>query len=73
MSITLELSEREAKALFEILNITGVELTELDTDHGSDSIEDIAQRQCDEEGAEHVNVRRVAHWLFNLLQTEGIR
>ena len=71
--ITLVLSEREAKALFEIINITGVELTELDTDYGSDTIESLAQDQCDSESCEGVNVTRTAHKIFNFLRTEGIR
>ena len=65
--ITISLNEPQTRVLYEILNITGLALTEVDTDYGSDSIEDIVSRQplLDE-----VNVKRVAHRLFDRLSHE---
>lgn len=61
---TIKLTEPQVRVLYEILNLTGLSLTELDTDYGSDSIEAIVARgpHCDE-----INVTRVAHRLFDLL------
>ena len=66
--ITLELTPAEARALFEILNLSGVALTEIDTDYGSDSIESICQKDLDRDGAE-INVNRAAHRMFNYLKS----
>ena len=65
--ISISLNEPQTRVLYEILNITGLALTEVDTDYGSDSIEDIVSRQplLDE-----VNVKRVAHRLFDRLSHE---
>ena len=62
--ITISLSEPQCRVLYEIINLTGLSLVELDTDYGSDSIESIVARgpHCDE-----INVGRVCHRLFDLL------
>ena len=67
---TLKLTEPQARVLYEILNLTGLALTEVDTDYGSDSIEDIVSRQplLDE-----VNVKRVAHRLGLTDETEPVK
>lgn len=60
----ITLNETQQAVLYEILNITGLSLTELETDYGSDSVEDIAQRAPE---MNEINVGRVAHQLFSLL------
>ena len=62
MSITL--NETQQAVLYEILNITGLALTELEADYGTDSVESIAQRMPE---MNEINVGRVAHQLFSLL------
>lgn len=64
--ITLEMTPAEARALFEILNLSGVALAEIDTDYGSDSIESICQKDLDRAGLS-INVDRAAHRMFNQL------
>lgn len=60
----ISLNESQVRVLYEILNLSGVALTELDTDYGSDSIESIVQREPLLDG---VNVTRISHRLFSLL------
>lgn len=62
MKITL--NENQVTVLYEILNVTGLPLTKLETDYGTDSIESIVQREPE---LNEVNVSRVAHQLFQLL------
>jgi hypothetical protein len=58
------LNEAQQAVLYEILNVTGLALTELEADYGTDSIESIVQR---EPTLNEINVSRVAHQLFSLL------
>lgn len=60
----LSLSETQVRVLYEILNLTGLSLVEIDTDYGSDSLESIVAR---EPLLDEVNVTRVCHRLFDLL------
>ena len=62
--MTISLNEPQCRVLHEILNLTGLELTALDADYGSDSIESIVAR---EPLLDEVNVGRVCHRLFDLL------
>lgn len=62
--MTISLNEPQTRVLYEILNLTGLALTELDTDYGSDSVETIVSR---EPLLDDVNVGRVCHRLFDLL------
>lgn len=64
--ITFEMTPEEARVLFEILNLSGVALTEIDTDYGSDSIESICQKDLDRDGLS-INVNRLAHRMFDRL------
>ena len=61
---TISLNKSQVRVLYEILNLTGLSLTEIDTDYGSDSIEAIVGRDA---RLDEVNVGRVAHRLFDLL------
>ena len=63
-TITFNFTEEQARVLFEILNLTGLSLREIDMDYGSDSIEAIVQR---EPLLNDVNVSRVVHQLFSVL------
>lgn len=60
----LSLSETQVRVLYEILNLSGLGLTELDADYGSDSIEEIISRLYT---LDEVDVGRVAHRMFTLL------
>ena len=60
----ITINETQAAVLYEILNVTGLALTELEADYGTDSIESIVQRMPE---MNEVNVGRVAHQLFSLL------
>ena len=62
--ITLSLSESQTRVLYEIINLTGLSLAEIDTDYGSDSLESIVAREPE---LDEVNVTRVCHRLFDLL------
>ena len=64
--VTLNLNTKQARVLYELINLTGVELTQIDADYGTDSIEDIVQREIPE--LSEVNVRREAGRLFDLLE-----
>ena len=65
-TVTLNLTTKQVRVLYELVNYTGVELTQIDTDYGSDSIEDLVQREIPE--LREVNVRREAGRLFDLLE-----
>lgn len=58
------LNETQQAVLYEILNLSGVALAELEADYGTDSIESIAQRRPE---LNDVDVNREAHRLFSLL------
>lgn len=60
----ITINETQAVVLYEILNVTGLALTELEADYGTDSVESIIQR---EPQLNEINVGRVAHQLFQLL------
>ena len=62
--MTIALNEPQMRVLYEILNLTGLSLAEIDADYGSDSIETIVgnEAECSE-----INVGRVCHRLFDLL------
>lgn len=62
--ITIALNEPQTRVLYEIINLTGLSLAEIDTDYGSDSLESIVAR---EPLLDEVNVTRVCHRLFDLL------
>ena len=63
-TIQLSLTEAQARVLYEILNLSGLPLTALEADYGTDSVEEIISRlyQLDE-----VDVGKVAHRMFTLL------
>ena len=61
---TITLNKPQVRVLYEVLNLTGLSLTELDTDYGSDSVESIVARNP---LVDEVNVGRVCHRLFDLL------
>lgn len=62
--MTLSLNKPQVRVLYEILNLTSLSLTEIDTDYGSDSLESIVAREPE---LDEVNVTRVCHRLFTLL------
>ena len=63
-TMQLSLTEAQARVLYEILNLSGLPLTNLEADYGTDSVEEIVSRlyQLDE-----VDVGRVGHRMFTLL------
>ena len=62
--MTVSLNETQVRVLHEILNLSGLELTQLDAEYGSDSIDTIVGR---EPLLVDVNVARVSNRLFTLL------
>lgn len=62
--ISITLNEPQTRVLYELLNLTGLALAEIDADYGSDSLESIVAR---EPLLDEVNVGRVCHRLFDLL------
>lgn len=62
--MTISLNEPQVRVLHEILNLTGLALTELDSDYGSDSVESLVAREPE---LDEVNVGRVCHRLFDKL------
>ena len=65
-TVTVNLTTKQVRVLYELVNMTGMALTQIDTDYGSDSIEDIVQREIPE--LKEVNVHREAGRLFDLLE-----
>lgn len=63
-TIQLSLTEAQARVLYEILNLSGLALTELEADYGTDSIEEIISRLYT---LDEVDIGRVAHRMFTLL------
>lgn len=63
---TLNLTTNQVRVLYELVNMTGMELTQIDAEYGSDSIEDIVQRTVPD--LTGVNVRYTASHLFDILE-----
>lgn len=62
--ISLRLTPEQAHCLYEIINMTGVALTEIDADFGSDSIETLAAKSLN---VKNRTVSNAAHAIFNAL------
>ena len=60
----ITLNETQEAVLYEILNVTGLSLAELEADYGTDSIESIVQRRPE---LEDVDVKHVSLQIFRLL------
>lgn len=60
----ITLNETQEAVLYEILNMTGVPLMELDSDYGMDCLESIIQRRPE---MDEIDVNRVSLQIFRLL------
>jgi hypothetical protein len=64
MDHRLILTREQARVVYELINWTGVESTEIPFELGSQSLEDLVQQDIGDD----INVRRVAHSVFDQLE-----